>query len=147
MFDIANKKKIEIVEYKVETIDLFTGWIASLNNKNSNIIDEDPDSESKYVPFIVNKNFSFSIETILEANMMNMNAHLENKLQYDFYWYVLPKNKRFNKWVRKEETENLDIVKQYFKCSSKKALQYLKILKDEDINKIKSMMNKGGITK
>jgi len=54
------------------TIEL-KDWLNSINLNKNNIIKEDPDSERKYAPFIINKCMSGHLDTILLANEMNMN--------------------------------------------------------------------------
>ena len=122
-------------------LNLFKDIIGSLNSKSGNIIDEGPENERQYVPFIVNKNFSFGIDTILYANELNFYNGLDKKLQYDFYYYGLDKKKRYNAWKKKEDINNLEIIKEYFECSNIKAGQYAKILTDDEVARITSYLD------
>ena len=71
-------------------------WLNSINQSKVNIIDEMPDSESKYLPFIVNKCLSGHLDSVIFANEMNLNHHLDNKMQYDFLLNTLRSKKRFS---------------------------------------------------
>ena len=66
------------------TIEL-KDWLNSINLNKNNIIKEDPDTERKYAPFIINKCMSGHLDTVLLANEMNMNHSLPKSLQYDFF--------------------------------------------------------------
>lgn len=119
-----------------EAINIFKDVIPSLNSKTSNLFDSGVMQDKDYNAYIINLSYSFGIDTILYANMMNCNAHLSPKMQYDFYWYGLDKGSRYNKWIKKENISDLENIKKYFNCSTKKAKQHLKVLKQEDIELI-----------
>ena len=102
--------------------------------------------EKKYPAFIVNKCLAGHIDAIIFSNEMNMNAHLDPKLQYDFYLNSLRKKKRFSPWLRKDKIKDLDAVKKYYGYSNEKATQALKILNKEHIDFIKKRIDVGGTT-
>ena len=54
-----------------------------INTTKKNLLDEDP--TLKYPAFIINRCMSGHIDTILLANEMNVQNHLDPKLQYDFF--------------------------------------------------------------
>ena len=119
-------------------------WLNSINHTKENLLDQDPDSIKKYPAFIVNKCLSSHLDAILFANEMNKNAHLSSDMQYSFYINTLRKRKRFSPWLRKDKTKDLDIVKQYYGYSNEKARQALNILTPDQIDFIKTKLNKGG---
>jgi hypothetical protein len=93
----------------------------------------DDETRKQYVPFVVNKAMSFSPDTILLANFINTNSHLDLELQHDMYWYTLKKRpKRFQKWPQKN-LKNLNIIMRVYQCSEKKALEIQKILTEEQL--------------
>tara|TARA_B100001175_G_scaffold77963_1_gene65142 strand:+ start:1833 stop:2180 length:348 start_codon:yes stop_codon:yes gene_type:complete len=110
-----------------------------------NIIDEDPELERKYLPFITNKFMASFLDIVLFANEMNINWHLDKKLQYDFYLNTVRSKKRYSPWLRKEELSNLDCIKKYYGYSNEKARQVLPLLSEEQIEFIKSKLNVGGL--
>ena len=79
--------------------------------------------------------------------MNKYNYILDNKIQYEFYLYSIRKRKRFSPWIKKENDENLEAVKEYYGYSNQKAYQALSILSKKDIEYIKSKLFKGGIDK
>ena len=127
----------------IMTIEL-KDWLNSINLNKNNIIKEDPDTERKYAPFIINKCMSGHLDTVLLANEMNMNHSLSKSLQYDFFLNSVRKKKRFSPWLRKDKIKNLDVVKQYYGYSNEKATQVLRILTSEQIAFIRSKLEIGG---
>ena len=75
---------------------------------------------------------------------MNINNHLDNKLQYDFLLNSLRKQNRFATWMKASKSKNLEYVKEYFGYNNEKARSALNILNDEQIAYIKNKLNKGG---
>tara|TARA_B100000902_G_scaffold393943_1_gene449223 strand:+ start:3338 stop:3718 length:381 start_codon:yes stop_codon:yes gene_type:complete len=120
-------------------------WLKSINETKTNLIDEDPLLESKYLPYIVNRCMSGHIDALMYANEMNINSHLDKKLQYDFFLNSLRSKKRFSPWIRKEELSNLQIVKKYYGYSDEKARQVLPLLSDEQLNIIRQRFDTGGL--
>jgi hypothetical protein len=119
-------------------------WLNSINFTKENLIEEDPELKKEYSPFIINKCLSGQIDTILFANEMNMNHHLDKDMQYSFYLNSLRKRKRFSPWLRKDKITDLECVKRYYGYSNEKASQALKILTKEQINFIKKRLETGG---
>ena len=61
-----------------------TQILNSINQTKKSVF-ETEDEIKGYPPFIVNKCLSAFHDTILFANEMNINHHLDKKLQYDFF--------------------------------------------------------------
>jgi hypothetical protein len=51
--------------------------------KNLMIGDTDHQVEKQYLPFIVNKGLSYTMDTVLYANEMNIRPNTDKKLQFD----------------------------------------------------------------
>tara|TARA_B100000035_G_C21007902_1_gene558192 strand:- start:528 stop:788 length:261 start_codon:yes stop_codon:yes gene_type:complete len=84
------------------------------------------------------------VDAVLYANEMNRLHHLDNDVQYSFYLNSLRKKRRFSPWQKKEQVEDLALIKDYFKYSDEKARDALRILTKDQIELIKSKMNTGG---
>jgi hypothetical protein len=119
-------------------------WLNSINFTKDNLTEENPDLIKEYAPFIINKCLSGQIDTILFANEMNMNSHLDKDMQYSFYLNSLRKRKRFSPWIRKDKVIDLECIKQYYGYSNEKASQALKILTKEQLSFIKQRLDIGG---
>ena len=117
-------------------------WLNSINLNKKNLFEEDPDA--KYPSYVINRCMSGHIDTVLFANEMNLNHHLDSEMQYSFYLNSVRKRKRFSPWLRKDEIKDLDLVKRYYGYSNEKAKQALRILTKEQLNFIKSKFETGG---
>ena len=100
--------------------------------------------EKQYVPFMVNRTLSYFPDTVLIANEMNRYHHLDKKLQYDFLINIVRKRKRFTKWMKREKSADVDIVKEFYGYSDEKAHQALEILTPDQLKIIKNKVSKGG---
>ena len=119
-------------------------WLNSINQTKKNLIDEDPDLEKNYPPYIINRCYSGHLDAVLYANEMNKYNFLPKKMQYDFFINILRTKRRFSPWIRKDLVDNLDCVKRYYGYSNEKAKQALKILSKEQLDFIKSKFEIGG---
>ena len=112
----------------------FKTWLPSINQKTENILDNNPEMEKDYPSYVVNQALAFDPNCLLFVNEINKLPDLSNLMQYQFYFHALPKAKRFNKWIKAEKEDYLDVVKSYYKCSTKKAREYLNVLTKDQIN-------------
>ena len=135
------KDKEEV--YKQSAISPFD-FINSINHTKEHLI-VDEWSEKQYLPFIVNKGLSYSSDTVIPANEMNSRPHLDKSLQYSFLINIIRSRKRFNKWIKPEKIEALEVIKDYYGYSTKKAQEVLPILSKEQLNTIKQKLQKGGV--
>ena len=119
-------------------------WLNSINVTKNNLIDEDPDLEKGYPAYIINRCLSGQVDSVMFANEINKHPNLSKKLQYDFFLNSLRKRKRYSPWIRKEQIENLDLVKKYYGYSSEKAEQVLNILTKEQLSFIRDRLDTGG---
>ena len=120
-------------------------YLKSINETKEHLLDsDDPMCEKKYSPYIINKCLAPFNDTIMLVNEMNMRHHLDSKLQYDFLLNTIRSKKRYAPWVKASKLKDLEYVKEYFGYSNEKAKAALKILDNEQINTIKSSLNKGG---
>jgi hypothetical protein len=101
-------------------------------------------AEKEYKPFLTNKAFSYYPDTIAHANAMNLNHFLDNKMQYDYLLNSIRPSKRFAKWVKKQDSNDLEVVKEYYGYGNAKAYQALDILSSEQLETIKEKLEKGG---
>jgi hypothetical protein len=118
-------------------------YLTSINQSKKSLVIDD-ESEKAYPPFIVNKCLSAFHDTILFANEMNLNHHLDKKLQYDFFINSINPRKRFSPWAKKTKVEYLDAIKEYYSYNDDKALQALRILSKDQLEHIKKLVDKGG---
>ncbi len=101
-------------------------------------------AESGYVPFLTNRSLSNFPDTILYANEMNMKHHLDNKLQFHYLINSIRPKKRFSKWAKRQDSDDFEAVKEYFKYNNTKTEQAISLLTPEQITKIKNKLKTGG---
>ena len=119
-------------------------YLYSINQSKKNILDDDSDAARKYPAYVVNRCLSSFTDTVLYANEMNKNSHLPPKMQYDFLLNSVKPRKRFSPWARKDSIDYLDVVKEYYGYNDDKALQALRILTKDQLDKISYLLRKGG---
>jgi hypothetical protein len=125
-------------------MDLFKDLLPSILKNKEHLLNSE-DTEKEYTPFVVNKSLSQHIDCIFLSNEMNMNHHLDNKLQYDFYFHsVKPYKRNYEKWFKYKETKEIEQIKEYYNCSSIKAKGILSVLTPEQLKIIQSKLDKGG---
>lgn len=118
-------------------------YLNAINYTKENIIVDDI-TEKDYNPFMVNRGLSYFADTILMANEMNQHAHLDKKLQFDFFINIVRKKKRFSKWFKPETVSDVEVVKEYYGYSNDKARQALSLLTQEQLNILRKKVYKGG---
>ena len=118
-------------------------FVNSINSGKNIMVDEQ--SESAYVPFVVNRALSYFADTISAAQNMNMNHHLDNKWQYSYLINTVRPRKRWSKWAKKHEDSDLEAIKTYYGYNDRNASIALELLTKHQIDEIKNKNNKGGI--
>ena len=116
-------------------------FVNDLSYKKENIFNEE--TEPYYISFIINKALSNFIDVIYASNEMNLLSHLPKKLQNDFYINIIRPNKRWSKWNKKINNDDVSLIMNYYGFNNEKALNILKLLTRENLNKIKDEWEKG----
>lgn len=122
-------------------------YINSINSGKTSIMrgtDDDEVMEAGYNPYITNMTLSYFADTILAANMMNEFSHLDNRPQYEFLLNSVMKRKRFSKWAKPVNSEELDLICDHYCVNRDIAKTYLELLSKEDLNEIRELYNTGG---
>jgi hypothetical protein len=135
-------EKIEEVPYKAPAISPFD-FINAIHYSKDNLIVDDW-SEKQYNPYIINKGLSYGPDTVIPANEMNSRPHLDKILQFHFLINIIRPKKRFNKWIKAEKINDLEVIKEYYGYSTEKAKQVLPLLDDKIIDDMKRKITKGG---
>jgi len=118
-------------------------YVNAINYSKENIIVDDI-TENGYNGFMTNRSLSYFQDTVLMANEMNINHHIDNKLQFDFLINIVRKKRRFSKWLKPEHVSDVEVVKEYYGYSNEKAKQALTLLTNEQIDLLKKKVFKGG---
>jgi len=121
-------------------------YVKAINNTKKDIMVDDI-AEKEYNAFMVNRSLSNFQDTVLYANLMNVNHHVDARLQFDFFINTIRKKNRFSKWLKPLNYENLDVIKEYYGYSDEKAKSVLSLLSNKQIEELKKRIYKGGRTK
>ena len=119
-------------------------WLNSINFNKNNLIEEDPEAISSYPPYIINRCLSGHLDTVLFANEMNKYSNLDKDMQYSFFLYTLRKRKRFSPWLKKEQVDDLDLVKKHYGYSNEKAKVAVSLLTKTQLEYIRNKHDMGG---
>jgi hypothetical protein len=125
-------------------------YIASISTNKKNMMrdsENDTLAEKQYNAWIVNKGLSYFQDTVLHANLMNINHHLGNRPQYEFLLNSIRPSKRYAKWVKDEGDEDLDAICSAYACNKTVGREYLSLLSSEQISAIKKQQEIGGTKK
>jgi hypothetical protein len=119
-------------------------FVKAVTSSKIDLIKDDPDAISGYVPFIVNRSLSYHADCLFYANELNRYWELPKEAQFKFYLNSLRRAKRFAPWVKKLSSDDLSAVQEYYGYSIKKAQQALALLTEEQLTRIRQKLNKGG---
>jgi len=122
-----------------------TKYLTAINYSKEKLLDtDDKDWEKKYPPFIINKGLSYFSDTVMFANEMNRLHHASKHMQFSFYLNSIKSRKRFSKWLKSSKIKDLDVVKQHFGYSNKKAQEAISLMTKKQLDYIKERLYKGG---
>jgi hypothetical protein len=113
--------------------------------KDLMIDDIDYQIEKQYNSYIINRGLSYFLDTIVDANEMNIRHHLDKKLQNAYLLNIIRKKKRFSKWHKAEKSELLEIVMKFYGYSIKRAKEVLPLLTAENIEEMREVLDEGGM--
>jgi len=109
-------------------------YVNSISQNKKNMMrdtENDEYSEKQYEPFLANRALSYFTDTLLYANEMNKYSTLDNKMQYEYLLHSVRQGKRFSKWAKKAESEELKAISRCYQVNMRVAQQYSKLLSDK----------------
>ena len=119
-------------------------YLNAITYKKENIMGDEL-VEKGYEPYRINKFLSEHLDCIFDVNVMNFCSYLDNKLQFDYFINSIRKKfRKSGKWLKPEDFEEVNLVKEYYGYSTPKAKEALKILGDDNIEYIRKKLYKGG---
>ena len=107
------------------------------------------DEQKKFSPFIINRWLSMDKDFIEIVNMFQKYAigTLKPREVYKWYCDVLPRGKRFNRYIKGKKSKKYDkdlinVLYNYFECSKLHIEEYLEFLSKDHV---KNILEKYGI--
>jgi hypothetical protein len=121
-------------------------WMNQLLIHKKHWNDFTEDEQKKFSPFIINRWLSMDTEFIEIVNIFQKYAigTLEPREVYKWYCDVLPKGKRFNKYIKgkrdkKYDKELIQIISEHFQCSKLQTHEYIELINKEELKNILEM--------
>ena len=101
------------------------------------------DEQKRFSPFIINRWLSMDKEFIEIVNYFQKYSigTLESREVYEWYRNILPKGKRFNKYIKSKMNKKYDdylinTLCNYFECSKLQVNEYIDLLSKEQLTNI-----------
>jgi len=111
--------------------------------------------EFKYEKWRTNTSLTNHLDTIMDANQMNLNYHLSDQMHYDYLFYSVRKKKRFGskkserdkqlEREQKEEADKIALISEYYKYNTVNAKAALRVLTESQLEIIRKRLEKGGV--
>ena len=118
-------------------------WINEILVSKKHWNDFTEDEQKKFSPFIINRWLSMDKDFLEIVNYFQKYSigTLEPREVYKWYCDMLPKGKRFNKYIKgkkdkKYNTELIDIMVQHFECSKSQVKDYLDLIAKDELIQI-----------
>ena len=118
-------------------------WINEILVSKKHWNDFTVDEQKKFSPFIINRWLSMEPEFIEIVNYFQKLAigTLEPREVYKWYCEILPKGKRFNKYIKgkkdkKYDSELISLLTHHFECSKVEVKQHLKLIDKIELKEI-----------
>ena len=118
-------------------------WINQILVKKTHWNDFTEDEQKKFSPFIINRWLSMDKDFLEIVNYFQKYSigTLEPREVYKWYCDMLPKGKRFNKYIKgkkdkKYNTELIDIMVTHFECSKLQVKDYLDLIAKNELIEI-----------
>ena len=118
-------------------------WINEILVSKKHWNDFTEDEQKKFSPFIINRWLSMDNEFLEIVNFFQKYSigTLEPREVYKWYCDMLPKGKRFNKYIKgkkdkKYNTELIDIMVMHFECSKSQVKDYLDLIAKDELIEI-----------
>ena len=118
-------------------------WINQILVKKTHLNDFTKDEQKKFSPFIINRWLSMDKDFLEIVNFFQKYSigTLEPREVYKWYCDMLPRGKRFNKYIKgkkdkKYNTELLEIMVTHFECSKSQVKDYLDLIHKSELIEI-----------
>ena len=118
-------------------------WMNQLLVHKKHWDDFTEDEQKKFSPFIINRWLSMDKDFLEIVNFFQKYSigTLEPREVYKWYCDMLPRGKRFNKYIKgkkdkKYNTELIDIMVQHFECSKSQVRDYMDLIAKDELMEI-----------
>lgn len=96
-----------------------------------------------YEPFMVNRAFSLSEDSVRLAALMNERPHLDKEMQATFYIHALRPRRRFEKWPKSLTDDTVELIAQYYGMSYREAKLHVNLHTKEQYAEMREVLKEG----
>ena len=118
-------------------------WMNQLLVHKKHWNDFTEDEQKKFSPFIINRWLSMDKDFLEIVNYFQKYSigTLEPREVYKWYCDMLPKGKRFNKYIKGKNQKDyapwvVELLSSHFQCSKDHAREYLELISEEELKSI-----------
>ena len=118
-------------------------WINQILVKKTHWNEFTEDEQKKFSPFIINRWLSMDKEFIEIVNYFQKYSIglLNSREVYRWYCDILPKGKRFNRYIKAKKKSKLDdwvidLIKKYFTVSKSEAIEYSELMTKNELTNL-----------
>lgn len=119
-------------------------YVNALSSSKDGSFLADVDFEKHYVPFLVNRAFSYHADSVLAANLMNERPWLTPQLQGHFLLNTLRARRRYSAWHKHSVSDDAKTVSEYYGCSLRHARGIVDLHSSDQLTVMRGRLNKGG---
>jgi hypothetical protein len=116
-------------------------WLNAINDTKKDMFAE---GDEKYPAFMVNRGLSYFPDTVMQASEMNRMAHLDSDMQFCYLINSVRKRRRFSKWAKAGDNDDLDAISAFYKYSTRRAQEVLRVLTPAQLKDLRGRVKKNG---
>lgn len=111
-------------------------FVRSVTETKENIYYEG--SDSFYIPFIINRALSNQPDCLFAANEINKFRDVPKKTQYEYYFHLLDKRRRYGAWAKNEKNSDVELIMAVYGYNRQRAEHTLPLLNEEQLKKMRN---------
>lgn len=116
-------------------------FVKAISNTKEPVFNEQ--TESAYVPFIVNRALSYHSDCIFHTQAINKHG-IPKDMHYAYLFAALPKRKRFAPWAKLKPEPIVETLQRVYKYSLQRAIEAAKIFSEEQKKEFIKLHSLGG---
>lgn len=109
-----------------------------VQNINSGI--KNVEITKEYNKFLINRAFSYHLDTVLIANELNQYPNIDNDVHYAAMVNLITPRQRFSKWAKVQKDVRAETISKFFKISYREAQLQAEIYNDEQVEYMTSLL-------
>jgi len=145
---VEEKVKLEAEEIKVEKKSQEHNVFHIISSAVDRKFVPREEEYDKIPPYLFLRYFANDPNGLIIVSELNVRKNIPKKWEYWFMRLMMPKSTRFIRFNKKEKFDDeqfLENLKHYYKCNERQALEYLKLLPESEVNRIKNIYKHGSM--